>query len=294
MRIAVSTLAGLVLLILTSAAPSAWGFDVHRFITNAALDELPAAIRPYYQKHRAFITEHSIDPDLMRTYGVETEEPNHFMDMDAIAPDPFTGIPHEEAEYIRKLGAEKAREYGRVPWRAEEVYNRLVAEFRKPEQNQRMSTNNINALSAALAHYVEDAHVPFHAAVNYDGQATNQRGIHSRFESELFNRFKDRMTLKAAAAPPVMNPRDFIFAKLTESIRLVPAVLAADKAAIQGREFYDDAYFEQFFAGAKPVVERRISEAIGGVAAVITGAWQTAGKPVLPVDDIRTPSRIRR
>lgn len=294
MRIAVSTLAGLVLLILTSAAPSAWGFDVHRFITNAALDELPAAIRPYYQKHRAFITEHSIDPDLMRTYGVETEEPNHFMDMDAIAPDPFTGIPHEEAEYIRKLGAEKAREYGRVPWRAEEVYNRLVAEFRKPEQNQRMSTNNINALSAALAHYVEDAHVPFHAAVNYDGQATNQRGIHGRFESELFNRFKDRMTLKAAAAPPVMNPRDFIFAKLTESIRLVPAVLAADKAAIQGREFYDDAYFEQFFAGAKPVVERRISEAIGGVAAVITGAWQTAGKPVLPVDDIRTPSRIRR
>lgn len=294
MRIAVSTLAGLVLLILTSAAPSAWGFDVHRFITNAALDELPAAIRPYYQKHRAFITEHSIDPDLMRTYGVETEEPNHFMDMDAIAPDPFTGIPHEEAEYIRKLGAEKAREYGRVPWRAEEVYNRLVAEFRKPEQNQRMSTNNINALSAALAHYVEDAHVPFHAAVNYDGQATNQRGIHGRFESELFNRFKDRMTLKAAAAPPVMNPRDFIFAKLTESIRLVPAVLAADKAAIQGREFYDDAYFEQFFGGAKPVVERRISEAIGGVAAVITGAWQTAGKPVLPVDDIRTPSRIRR
>jgi hypothetical protein len=294
MRIAVSTFASLVLLILTSAAPSAWGFDVHRFITNAALDELPAAIRPYYQKHRAFITEHSIDPDLMRTYGVETEEPNHFMDMDAIAPDPFTGIPREEAEYIRKLGADKAREYGRVPWRAEEVYNRLVAEFRKPEQNQRMSTNTINALSAALAHYVEDAHVPFHAAVNYDGQATNQRGIHSRFESELFNRFKDRMTLKAAAAPPVMNPRDFIFAKLVESIRLVPAVLAADKAAIQGREFYDDAYFDTFFAGAKPVVERRISEAIGGVAAVIAGAWQTAGKPVLPIDEIRTPARIRR
>jgi hypothetical protein len=294
MRIAVSTLAGLFLLILTSAAPSAWGFDVHRYITNAAMDELPAAIRPYYQKHRAFITEHAIDPDLMRTYGVETEDPNHFMDMDAIAPDPFTDIPRDEAAYIRKLGAEKAREYGRVPWRAEELYNRLVAEFRKPEQNQRMASNTINALSAALAHYVEDAHVPFHAAVDYDGQATNQRGIHGRFESELFNRFKGRMTLTPVAAPPVMNPRDFIFAKLIESNRLVPSILAADKTATAGREFYDDEYFEKFFTGAKPVVERRISEAIGSVAAVITGAWQTAGKPVLPIDEIRTPSRIRR
>jgi hypothetical protein len=149
-------------------------------------------------------------------------------------------------------------------------------------------------LSAALAHYVEDAHVPFHAAVDYDGQATNQRGIHGRFESELFNRFKGRMTLTPVAAPPVMNPRDFIFAKLIESNRLVPSILAADKAATAGREFYDDEYSEKFFTGAKPVVERRISEAIGSVAAVITGAWQTAGKPVLPIDEIRTPSRIRR
>jgi hypothetical protein len=275
-------------------SPSAWGFDIHRYITNAAMDALPPPIRPYYQKHRAFITEHSIDPDLMRTYGVETEEPNHFLDMDAVAPEPFTGIPREEAAYISKLGAEKARQYGRVPWRVEEIYKRLVAEFQKPEQNQRMSTNNINALSAALAHYVEDAHVPFHAAVDYDGQATNQRGIHSRFESELFNRFKSRMSLKPVTTAPVMNPRDFIFDTLTESIRLVPAVLAADRAATQGLEFYDDAYFEKFFTGAKPIAERRISEAIGSVAAVITGAWQTAGKPVLPIDDIRTPARIRR
>jgi hypothetical protein len=294
MRIAVSTFFGLLLLALTAASPSAWGFDIHRFITNAAMDEVPVAIRPYFQKHRAFITEHSIDPDLMRTYGVETEDPNHFLDMDGVAPDPFTGIPREEAEYIRKLGPEKAREYGRVPWRVEEVYNRLVTEFEKPAQGQRISTGNVNALSAILAHYVEDAHVPFHAALNYDGQSTNQRGIHGRFESELFLRFKSRMAIKPVVPAPVMQPRDFIFEKLIEGNRMVPAILAADKAATEGREFYDDAYFEKFFTGAKPVVERRISEAIGGVAAVIAGAWQKAGKPVLPVDDMRTPSRIRR
>lgn len=282
------------MLALTAVTPSAWGFDIHRYITNAAMDEVPDAIRPYFQKHRAFITEHSIDPDLMRTYGVETEDPNHFLDMDAIAPDPFTGIPRDEADYIKKVGAEKAHEWGRIPWRVEEVYNRLVTEFKRPENGQRISSGTVNALTAILAHYVEDAHVPFHAALNYDGQATNQRGIHGRFESDLFLRFRDRMDLKPKVPAPVMHPKDFIFEKLTEGNRMVDAILAADKAAIQGREFYDDAYFEAFFGKAKPIVERRISEAVGGVAAVIAGAWQTAGKPVLPINETRTPARIRR
>ena len=294
MRIAASTLAGLLVLVLTAGTPAAWGFDIHRYITNAAMDEVPAPIRPYFQKHRAFITEHSVDPDLMRTYGVETEDPNHFLDMDAVAPDPFTGIPREEAEYIRKLGPEKAREYGRLPWRVEEVYTLLVTELKRPENWQRISSGTVNALTAILAHYVEDGHVPFHAVVSYDGQATNQRGIHGRFESELFHRFRARMTLAPVVPPPVTAPKDYMFGKLIEGTRLVPAVLAADKAAIEGREFYDDAYFEAFFGKAKPVVERRISEAIGSVAAVIAGAWQTAGKPVLPIDEMRTPSRIRR
>jgi hypothetical protein len=294
MRIAASTLAGLIVLALTAGTPAAWGFDIHRYITNAAMDEVPEPVRPYFQKHRAFITEHSIDPDLMRTYGVEGEDPNHFLDMDAVAPDPFTGIPRDEAEYIRKLGPEKARQYGRLPWRVEEIYNRLVTELRRGDQGQRISSSNVNALTAILAHYVEDAHVPFHAVIDYDGQATNQRGIHSRFETELFLRFRARMTLTPVVPAPVTAPKDFMFETLIEGTRLVPAILAADKAAIEGREFYDDAYFEAFFGKAKPVVERRISEAIGSVAAVIAGAWQTAGKPVLPIDEIRTPARIRR
>ena len=294
MRIAVTAAAGLLVLILTSGTPAAWGFDVHRFITNAAMDEVPEAIRPYFQKHRAFITEHSIDPDLMRTYGVETEDPNHFLDMDGVAPDPFTGIPRDEAAYIKLLGAEKAKIMGRIPWRVEEVYNRLVAEFERPAKGQTISSGTVNALVAILSHYVEDAHVPFHAVLNYDGQATNQRGIHGRFESELFRRFQTRMTIAPIVPEPVMHPRDFIFDKLIEGSRLVPDVLAADKAAIAGREFYDDAYFDAFFGKAQPVVERRINEAIGGVAAVIAGAWKKAGSPTLPLDETRPPARIRR
>jgi hypothetical protein len=169
-----------------------------------------------------------------------------------------------------------------------------VAEFRRVEEGRAFGSISVTALSAMLAHYTEDAHVPFHAVLDYDGQATNQRGIHSRFESELFVRYQNRIAVAPPAVAPVMHPKDFIFEKLIEGSRLVPQVLAADKAALAGREFYDDAYFEAFFGGAKPVLEQRINQAIGGVAAMIAGAWKTAGSPVLPVDEMRRPARIRR
>src|SRR6185436_9666885 len=36
-----------------------------------------------------------------------------------------------------------------------------------------------------LAHYIGDAHVPLHTSVNYDGQLTNQKGLHALWESMI-------------------------------------------------------------------------------------------------------------
>ena len=44
--------------LLSSERPAAWGFAAHRFIAEKAIDLLPIEIRPYFQKHRAFIVEH--------------------------------------------------------------------------------------------------------------------------------------------------------------------------------------------------------------------------------------------
>ena len=78
-------------------------------------------------------------------------------------------------------------------------------------------------------------------------------------------------------------------------INTVDGVLAADKAAVQGREFYDDGYFQAFAeAGAGPILERRINEAAAAIAAFIAGAWEQAGKPAVPLELPRTPRRIPR
>jgi hypothetical protein len=298
----VRTLAAAVIalaLFLTPVTVSTWGLEVHRLITGRAIDALPTGLRPYFVARRAFIVEHSVDPDMWRVVNLKTdrgdEDPNHFLDIDGLDdPRPFRNVPRDWDAYVAKYGAERANRTGRLPWRAEELYTLLVARFRDVAKGQTYAGENAAYLSAVLAHYIEDAHVPFHAVTSYDGQATNQRGIHSRFESELVLRNRTTLKLAPVRIRPIPHVRDFVFEKLIEGEALVESLLAADRRAAAGREFYDDAYFAAFLKGARGVMEQRLSEAASGVASVITAAWIEAGRPVMPVAKPATPARIRR
>ena len=43
---------------------------------------------------------------------------------------------------------------------------------------------------------------------------------------------------------------------LLDGYQLVDGLLQADKAAVAGKEVYDDGYYEQFFTAVKPVLDR--------------------------------------
>jgi hypothetical protein len=280
-----------------SAPVAAWGFNGHKFITDRAIDLLPQEIRPFFQKYRTTIVEHSIDPDTYRTIGFTEEPPRHFLDMDAYGAFPFPDLPHDYKDAVEKRGADFVVKNGTVPWRAEEIYNQLRDNFRQltTPSPPPYARDNIQLFSAVLAHYVGDSFQPFHAAVNYDGQMTNQQGIHSRFETELFDRYRDKLRISPAAVSPIAAPREFMFATLADSFQLVEPILAADREAVKGRTEYDDGYFAQMFDKTGLIMEKRLSGAVTGVASMITTAWTEAGKPALPPDaPPRPPRAIRR
>jgi hypothetical protein len=269
----------------------AWGFEAHKYILDRAIQLLPVEIRPFFDKYRTTIVEHAVDPDLWRTAGWEAEPPRHFVDMDAYGPYPFKEVPREYEAAVQRYGRDFVEKNGTLPWRTEEIYRKLAEAFL---QKAPYSRDNIKFFSSVIGHYVSDAHVPFHAALNYDGQLTGQRGIHSRFESELFLRYQSRLQINPAAPVPVRSTRDLIFDTLIESFPFVQTVLDADRSAAAGREFYDDAYFAALFEKVKPIVERRLAASITMTASVITAAWIEAGRPALPVDDKREVRRISR
>ena len=282
-------------LVLAPSPAFAWGFEAHRFIMDRAIAMLPDTLRPLFEKHRAMLVERSVDPDTWRTAGFTEEPPNHFVDLDweGYGKYPFNDLPRDYADAVEKFGVTRVREMGTLPWRSEEFYGNLRRAFEAYAKNP-YGPFDILFFSATLGHYVGDAHVPFHAVWNYDGQLTNQHGIHSRFEREMFERYRDRLKIAPLPLKPITDARNFIFDRLLEGTQLAPDVLKADLAAIENREWYDDAYYEAFFAANRNVMERRLSESIAAVAAVITGAWESAGKPPVPVEQPRSPQRRRR
>ncbi|HEY2432145.1 MAG TPA: zinc dependent phospholipase C family protein [Vicinamibacterales bacterium] len=278
------------------AAPrlQAWGFTGHKFIADRAVDLLPAELRPFFEKYRVSFVEHAIDPDTYRTLGWTEEDSRHFVDMDSYGPFPFRDLPHDYNAAVAARGAEFVKKNGVLPWRTQDIFDKLRDSFRQLPTSP-YARDNIKLFSSVIAHYAADACQPFHAAANYDGQLTGQTGIHSRFESELFDRYQSKLKLAPGSIVAVPNVRDFIFATLADSFSDVQPVLDADRAAAQGRVSYDEGYFDALVARIQPILEARVSTAITDVASLITQAWIDAGRPPVPVDaPPRQPRPIRR
>ncbi len=287
----------LIALLVVPASTLAWGFDAHRFITEQAIALLPPELKPFYETRKAFIVERSIDPDLWRSAGFTQEPPNHFLDLDyeGYGAYPYDALPRDYDQAVQKFGRATIEEQGLLPWRTQEMYGHLRRAFAslKAPTPSTYALDDIAFFSAVISHYVADGHVPLHAVVNYDGQLTNQHGVHARWEAELFERYRTRLTLRLPPVKAVGDPREFMFGVLLASNRAAEELLAADRKAVEGREFYDDAYFEAFSRETLPLVERRMSDAIAAVASVIVGAWEDAGRPPMTVPP-RGPRRIQR
>lgn len=296
MRALLPPIAVVALVLALAPRAGAWGFPAHRHIAGEMIALLPAPLRPLFEARRAFIVERVVDPDLWRNVGWDEEPWNHFIDLDfeAFGAYPFDALPREYDQAVQKFGKALIREQGLLPWRTAEFYGRLeraFASLNRPSPSPYV-LDDIALFSAVLVHYVSDGHVPLHANKNYDGQLTGQPGAHSRFESELFERYTSSLKIAPVARAPVTNPRDEMFRILLDSYKLAGPVLAADKGAAAGREYYDDGFFDAFRTEAFPVVDQRVADSIASSAAFIAGAWERAGKPAVPLTLSRGPRRI--
>src|SRR5690606_18469221 len=109
-----------------------------------------------------------------------------------------------------------------------------------------------------LSHYVADAHVPLHAVLNYDGQLSGQRGFHSRWESQMVERFEAQLEpqVRPAAARRVDDPVLFLFAVLLDSFAAAQQGFASDLAVrgtadfveTSGDDRYDEGYYSRLYA----------------------------------------------
>lgn len=99
------------------------------------------------------------------------------MDMDHYSKSELDSMPLYWKDAVAKDTEDTLNAYGIVPWYVVKELEMLTSAFKK--------ATSASELLCDLGHYVADAHVPLHTTENYNGQKTNQIGIHG-FWSRAF------------------------------------------------------------------------------------------------------------
>jgi hypothetical protein len=133
-------------------------------------------------------------------------------------------------------------------------------------------------LSADLGHYIADGHMPLHITRNYNGQYTNQTGVHSRYESSLIGDFQSQIIYDGDSLQYIENLSDFVFNMLYENYQYVDSVLYADSVAeAYAGNHNTTTYYNKFWEIAKNFTIGLFQKASYRIACVIYTEWIDAG-----------------
>ncbi len=268
-----------------------WGFYMHQQINYHAVFLLPPEMMVLYKPNIAFLSEHAVDPD-KRRYSIASEAAHHFIDIDHYGSYPFTALPRNWNDAVKKYAEDTLRAYGIIPWWIPIVQQRLVKAFREKNQSA------ILRISAELGHYIADAHVPLHACSNHNGQLSGQQGIHAFWESRIPELLaRQEWDFIIGKADYISNPADFIWKRILESAAAADTVLRYEKEL--GRQFREDqkfafeerngiilrqysgAYARAYNQKLNNMIERRMRQSIYAIACFWYTAWVDAGQPDL-------------
>lgn len=182
--------------------------------------------------------------------------------------------------------------HGIVPYHLESMLERMTRAFRDKDHNALLR------LTSEFGHYVSDAHVPLHTTVNYNGQLTDQVGIHAFWESRIPELFAEKeFDFFVGKADYIENTRDFIWNIVIKAHSHLDSVLLIEKRLSKtfdsDRIFCFDErlgqtiriqcpeYAKAYSNAMGSMVEDQMRAAIHATGSLWYTAWVNAGQPQL-------------
>jgi hypothetical protein len=215
------------------------------------------------------LQNHACDPDRWRLssnaqYDPD-EAPRHYLDVDRISPP--QSYPREWDEVLRVF-TKYAVGNGRVPWRVEEYYGKLVKAF------EARDTSAILDITCVMSHYVTDSFSILHNTSNFNPGGK----LHSRWETDMLNVESQLNEISSESrryfgAPGTLDARYAIFDMVLVGNSLVPSLIQAnDKYPTDEAAFYREV---------KEMTARRWGDALTLLSSLVWSAWAQAGVPSL-------------
>lgn len=267
-----------------------WGFFAHQRINRLAVFSLPPEMMPFYRQNLPYLTEHSVDPD-KRRYAVLNEGARHFIDLETYGDSALHKLPYFWKEAVLKFTEDSLYKHGIVPWHIQTVKYRLTKAM------EEKNTLAILKLSAEIGHYIADSNVPLHTTRNYNGQLTNQTGIHAFWESRLPELFSDGYDFFVGKAAYIPFLPERIWENIKQANQCLDSVLVLElelsrktnpmkKYTLEERQgimvkTQSRAFSEQYHRLLDHQVERQMRSSVKMIADVWFTCWVDAGQPDL-------------
>lgn len=270
-------------------ALSGWGFFAHQKINRLAVFTLPVEMIGFYKANIQYITEASVNAD-RRRYAVAEEAPRHYIDLDHYGDSALYKLPRYWNEAVEKFGEDTLMARGIVPWHITRMFFQLKDAFLLGDPDK------ILIASADIGHYIADANVPLHTTSNYDGQLTDQVGIHAFWESRLPELFFNEYDFFVGKAEYKSNVQLAAWSAVAQANHALDSVLRLEKEVslkadnqkfnfeTKGRQtvkVYSASFSKKYHQLLAGMVERQMRSSIKLIGDIWYTAWVDAGQPDL-------------
>jgi hypothetical protein len=270
---------------------SSWGFLVHKTVQQLAIYELPKSIRPFFYQHKDKLVYDAPRPDIRRNHD-STEATKHFIDLEMFGANAANEMPLDWDAAVKKYTKDSLLKYGYVPYYVIYMKGKLTEAFKA--QNK----DSILFYASDLGHYISDANVPLHTTVNYDGQLTNQKGLHGLWESMIPEIEITHYSLYSKhKASYLKQPEQAIWSAVRKAAALVPEMLAKEKEVSisftdaqkyraqirRGKEYksYTSDFAKAYAVTLKSSINDQLLASANLIADFYYTAWVDAGRPNL-------------
>jgi S1/P1 Nuclease len=268
---------------------NSWGFLVHRTTQQLAVYELPRTLQSFFYSNMGYVVKYSVRPDQRRNED-STEATKHFIDLEMFGDSAAWKMPYNWNEAVAKYSKDSLLKYGYVPYYIIIMKDRLTNAFRSGNKD------SILFYATDLAHYIGDANVPLHVSVNYDGQLSNQKGLHSLWESVIPEVELEQFNLYSRhKARYLQHPEEAIWNAIRRSQSLLKDVFEQEKETSKsftdstkyrvqvrnGRESrsYTAAFAKAYRARLGNTINEQLIRSSDLIADFWYTSWVDAGKP---------------
>jgi hypothetical protein len=243
----------------------------------------------FYKHYQAYLIEASVNPDKRRNM-VPGEGPRHYIDLEEFKQ-PIGVLPRAWQAAIDTFTLDSLRHWGVVPWHIQLMKLKLTEAFKA------RNAREILHLSADIGHYIADSRVPLHTTSNHDGQLSNQKGLHSFWESRLPELYGANYNLMVGKAEYLGNVGEAAFAGVGQANAALDSVFRFERELTatfdpalkytvedrngRTRKEYSEAFSLAYNTALGRQVERQMRYSTKEVADFWYTCWVDAGQPRL-------------